>query len=160
MEWRVVNAAQYGAAQRRRRVFILHIVMILCTEMWKKAVSIGYHWVLWIYGQGVPDTENGKLSEAAVSNDIVDVSDKFVFEFANAGYMREGKIYTAKVVEKEETPTELREILQTNVDEKYYIPENKKEKWEYLKGAKKYREHPRMGISTYSQRERSRFRIF
>lgn len=138
VEWRVVNAAQYGAAQRRRRVFIFaHRNDTVYGNVEKKQSAldiIGYYGFM---ARAFPIQKMEKLSEAAVSNDIVDVSDKFVFEFANAGYMREGEIYTAKVVEKEETPTELREILQTNVDEKYYIPENKKEKWEYLKGAKK-----------------------
>ena len=61
VEWRVVNAAQYGAAQRRRRVFIFaYRNDTVYGNVEKKAVSIGYHWVLWIYGQGVPDTENGK----------------------------------------------------------------------------------------------------
>lgn len=138
VEWRVVNAAQYGAAQRRRRVFIFayrNDTVYGNVEKKQSALDIiGYYGFM---ARAFPIQKMEKLSEAAVSNDIVDVSDKFVFEFANAGYMREGKIYTAKVVEKEETPTELREILQTNVDEKYYIPENKKEKWEYLKGAKR-----------------------
>lgn len=32
VEWRVVNAALYGAAQRRRRTFILHIIMVQSME--------------------------------------------------------------------------------------------------------------------------------
>ena len=57
--------------------------------------------------------------------------------FENAGYMHKGKIYTAKVIELEEGSIHLGKILQKNVDEKYYIPVDKKAKWVYLKGAKK-----------------------
>ena len=72
-----------------------------------------------------------------MNGDIVEVSDCFAFSFQNAGYMRDGKIYTAKVKEKEEAPVLLGNILQKNVKEKFYIPEEKLEKWTYLKGAKK-----------------------
>jgi DNA (cytosine-5)-methyltransferase 1 len=41
------------------------------------------------------------------------------------------------VVEKAQPPILLGQILQRNVDEKYYIPSDKLAKWTYLKGAKK-----------------------
>jgi DNA (cytosine-5)-methyltransferase 1 len=84
-----------------------------------------------------PITEVGAVSRTAVGNDIVDVSDNFKFPFENAGYMHNGEIYTAKVVECEEKPITLGEILQRNVDEKHYITTEKMPKWTYLKGAKK-----------------------
>ena len=52
--------------------------------------------------------------------------------------MHEGKIYTVKIIDAEENPTLLGEILQKNVDEKFYEPVSKKmAKWDYLKGAQK-----------------------
>ena len=51
--------------------------------------------------------------------------------------MRDGVIYTAPVTEIAETPILLREVLQSNVDEKYYITSEKMPKWTYMKGAKK-----------------------
>ena len=79
----------------------------------------------------------GNVSRTAVGRDIVDVSDNFVFTFENAGYMNAGDIYTAKITEAEEPPILLRDILQKDVEEKYYITEDKKTKWMYLKGAKR-----------------------
>ena len=84
-----------------------------------------------------PIQEMGKVTNTEISTDIIDISDNFKFAFENAGYMHDGVIYTAKVIEAEESPILLGNILQANVDEKHYIPVDKMSKWTYLKGAKK-----------------------
>lgn len=137
-EWRVVNAAQYGAAQRRRRVFIfaykndtVYGAKIANTEAGLILSETG------LMAKAFPITEAGPLSEREISTDIVDVSDHFKFLFENAGYLHNGMIYTTHITEKEEAATLLGSVLQKNVDEKYYIPGDKMAKWTYLKGAKK-----------------------
>ena len=137
-EWRVVNAAQYGAAQRRRRIFIF--AYRNDTVYGSKMEMASAENIIADSGfmvRAFPITEVGAVSRTAVGNDIVDVSDNFKFPFENAGYMHNGEIYTAKVVECEEKPITLGEILQRNVDEKHYITTEKMPKWTYLKGAKK-----------------------
>lgn len=137
-EWRVVNAAQYGAAQRRRRIFIF--AYRNDTIYGNKMNDISAEIIFKNKGlmvQAFPITEISDITETVVSNDIVDVSDNFKFAFENAGYMHNGRIYTAKVTELEETPITLEKILQRNVDEKHYISNEKMPKWTYLKGAKK-----------------------
>lgn len=84
-----------------------------------------------------PIQEMGRTVETVLNDNIVDVSNSFAFTFENAGYMHEGRIYTAKIVEAEEKPILLGEILQKNVSEKYYISGDKMAKWTYLKGAKR-----------------------
>ena len=79
----------------------------------------------------------GQITETVIGGDIVDVSDNFAFAFETAGYMCKGRIYTAKVTEQEEEPITLGKILQTTVDDKFYITNEKMPKWTYLKGAKK-----------------------
>lgn len=137
-EWRVVNAAQYGAAQRRRRVFIYayrndtaygeRMAKVLAEDIIKKDG---------LMAKAFPVINMEKLKETTIAKDVVEVSDHFVFPFENAGYMHENNIYTAKIVEMEETPVMLGNILQKNVDEKYYISTDRMPKWVYLKGAKK-----------------------
>lgn len=137
-EWRVVNAAQYGAAQRRRRTFIF--AYRNDTVYGRKISNIDADAVIREDGfmvKALPIAEVGKMTQTALVGDIVDVSDSFKFAFENAGYMHNGLIYTAKVIEKEETPITLGQILQKNVDEKFYITTEKIPKWTYLKGAKK-----------------------
>ena len=139
VEWRVVNAAQYGAAQRRRRTFIF--AYRNDTVYGQKMANASADMIIkdkGLMSKAFPIQDMGRMTETIIGDDIVDVSDNFAFAFENAGYMHEGKIYTVKIIEAEEKPTLLGEILQKNVDEKFYEPVSKKmAKWDYLKGAKK-----------------------
>ena len=137
-EWRVVNAAQYGASQRRRRTFIfayrndtkygLSMSTVSAEEIIKKSG---------LMAKSFPISDMGKIANTVLDGDIVNVSDTFKFAFENAGYMNNGVIYTSKIIECEEMPITLGQILQSNVDEKFYISTEKMPKWTYLKGAKK-----------------------
>lgn len=137
-EWRVVNAAQYGASQRRRRTFIF--AYSNDTAYGTKMADMDAEVLIQRDGfmvKAFPIIEAGKLSQTSLDGDIVEVSDSFKFAFENAGYMHNGVVYTTKVIEQEDPPITLGQILQHNVDEKYYITSEKMPKWTYLKGAKK-----------------------
>ena len=138
VEWRVVNAAQYGAAQRRRRRFIF--AYRNDTIYGQKMGDVSVDMIIkddGLMAKAFPIQNMGRITETAIGGDIVDVSDNFAFVFENAGYMRKSRIYTAKVIEQEEEPITLRKILQKNVDDRFYITNEKMPKWTYLKGAKK-----------------------
>lgn len=137
-EWRVVNAAQYGAAQRRRRTFIFaYRNDTIYGQRMADAAPEAVIKNSGLMAKAFPVKGMGKITQAVLDSDIVSVSDHFAFAFENAGYMHAGDVYTAKIAEEEETPITLGEILQRNVEEKYYIPGDKMAKWIYLKGAKK-----------------------
>lgn len=139
VEWRVVNAAQYGAAQRRRRTFIY--AYRNDTIYGQKMADISADMIIkdgGLMAKAFPIQNMGRITETVIGGDIVDVSDNFAFAFEAAGYMRKGRIYTSKVIEQEEEPIALGKILQkNNVDDKFYITNEKMPKWTYLKGAKK-----------------------
>ena len=138
VEWRVVNAAQYGAAQRRRRTFIF--AYRNDTIYGQKMADISADMIIkngGLMAKAFPVQNIGQITETVIGGDIVDVSDNFAFAFETAGYMCKGRIYTAKVTEQEEEPITLGKILQKNVDDKFYITNEKMPKWTYLKGAKK-----------------------
>ena len=139
VEWRVVNAAQYGAAQRRRRTFIF--AYRNDTIYGQKMADISADMIIkdgGLMAKAFPIQDMGRITETVIGGDIVDVSDNFAFAFETAGYMRKGRIYTSKVIEQEEEPIALGKILQkNNVDDKFYITNEKMPKWTYLKGAKK-----------------------
>lgn len=138
VEWRVVNAAQYGAAQRRRRTFIF--AYRNDTIYGQKMADISADMIIkngGLMAKAFPIQNIGQITETVIGGDIVDVSDNFAFAFETAGYMCKGRIYTAKVTEQEEEPITLGKILQKNVDDKFYITNEKMPKWTYLKGAKK-----------------------
>lgn len=139
VEWRVVNAATYGAAQRRRRTFIF--AYNNSTNYATNQKNFNPENILLSEGlmsKAFPISEIGKISNKQIGTDIVEVSDSFAFDFKTAGYMTNGEIYTADVVECEEKPITLGQILEHNVPERYFITnEEKMAKWVYLKGAKK-----------------------
>lgn len=139
VEWRVVNAACYGAAQRRRRVFIFayrNDTVYSGTQKDKSPEEIfmsdGF------MAKAFPIEEHGPLSDTEILKDPYEVSEHFAFNFRPAGYMVNGHTYTADIVEKEEKPKLLGEILQKNVDAHFYITDDATlSKWTYMKGAKK-----------------------
>lgn len=138
VEWRVVNAAQYGAAQRRRRTFIF--AYRNNTVYGQKMANVSAGEIIkneGLMAKAFPIQDMGRMTQIVFINDIVNVSDHFAFAFENAGYMHEGNIYTVKVREAEEKPILLGDILQRNVDEKHYISGEKMAKWTYLKGPKR-----------------------
>lgn len=109
VEWRVVNAAQYGAAQRRRRTFIF--AYRNDTIYGQKMGDVSVDMIIkddGLMAKAFPTQNMGRITETAIGGDIVDVSDNFAFVFENAGYMRKSRIYTAKVIEQEEEPITLR----------------------------------------------------
>ena len=138
-EWRVVNAATYGAAQRRRRTFIYayrNDTKYGAAHKDDEAKSILI--AEGLMAKAFPVSEISDIKMCDISSDIVEVSDSFAFDFRAAGYMTAGKIYTADVTEIEEKPILLGEILERNADEKYFInDDDRMAKWVYLKGAKK-----------------------
>lgn len=147
-EWRVVNAAEYGAAQRRRRVFIF--VYRNDTKYAQSKKDMDHKTIIQNSGFfaktfPISDDEIKPLSTEVNYHDIPEVSENFEFSFFNSGIMTQGKITTAKITPKIESPTTLRNILQSNVPEKYYVDDDKLEKWKYLKGAKRIERTSRTG---------------
>ena len=139
VEWRVVNAATYGAAQRRRRTFIF--AYRDDTKFGKQQAETTVDDIILAKGlmaQAFPISGTTSIISTTISTDILDVSDHFSFDFRPAGYMTKGKIYTTNIEEIEEQPILLGSILEHNVNQKYYITdESRMAKWVYLKGAKK-----------------------
>lgn len=138
VEWRVINAAEYGFAQRRRRTFIYAYKN--STKYFKRIAEKSLEDIVlkdgfFVSEFKISNNTNGKLYEFKYK-DIYDVSNNFKLDFKNAGVMRNNQIYTVDVIPQENKPTVLRKIIEDKeVDEKYYIG-NTLEKWEYLKGAK------------------------
>ncbi|MBQ8960640.1 MAG: DNA (cytosine-5-)-methyltransferase [Ruminococcus sp.] len=138
VEWRVVNAALYGAAQRRRRTFIFayrnDTAYGRAMAQYTAEELIGSRGLM---ARAFPISAADEYKSAPVGTDLVEVSDCFSFPFEKAGVMTGGTITTADVTEIEERPVTLGEILEEKADQKYFIPSDKMEKWAYLKGSKR-----------------------
>ena len=144
VEWRVINAAEYGFAQRRRRVFIFAYKNGISFDESQQQYSseeIIFH--NGFFAKPFPIKEEpykNRSGKTELPLDIVEISDTFSFSFHTAGIMRGGKLYTAHV-----TPTSgsnftpLRDILidEDKVEDKFYLNTQQIEKFQYLRGAKK-----------------------
>ena len=147
VEWRVINAADYGMPQRRRRIFILG---------YKKGSNIEKKFrksnpLEWLSKAGVtqksfPATVIKSLSQISIEIDPVEVSKNFNLEkptvspFENSGVMFDGVAFTTRVEPKYMGEfAKLVDFLlsEDEVPEEYYIKsKDDLKKWTYLKGAK------------------------
>lgn len=156
VEWRVINAAEYGRSQRRRRVFFF--VYRNDTAFAKKLdqefeqndqVFDEKRYDDYIYQTGLFATQF-PIKQAPVknrqvyyelTNDIVEVSDNFTGTVWNTGVMRHGRYYSIDTEPNfDGQPITLGQILQdeSEVPQKYFLTSPEKlEKFQYLRGPKK-----------------------
>jgi DNA (cytosine-5)-methyltransferase 1 len=145
VEWRVINAGEFGHPQRRRRTFIFACYKTTkCYKALTKALkSKTPEEVLkssTIFTEDFPITLGTKVRQGDVLGTdyptLVEISDHFAFKFEGAGVMSAGKIITAKPVSAFKGPKKtLGSVLDPdNVLEKCYHVNV--EKFRYLKGAK------------------------
>ena len=145
VEWRVINAAEYGFPQKRRRVFIF--AYHETTKYFKKMKKHSAEQIIYsdgIFAKNFPIKEvklekGNTIISKGEFEDIVYISDEFNFHFFNAGIMVNGIVHTYKVMPEDSGKvTTLGDILEKEeVDEKYFLLNEKLEKWTYLKGSKK-----------------------
>ncbi len=147
VEWRVVNAGDYGMPQRRRRVFILGYYKNskLYKQMKITDVSSWIHKIGVFAKQFKVEQPNSLFlpDDFELDSNLKNVSDKFNLEntnkkFKNAGIMIDGKVTTAQI-----TPvfngkrTTLRDVLEERkVDKEFYINNEDLKRWKIEKGAK------------------------
>lgn len=155
VEWRVINAAEYGRSQRRRRVyFFAYRNDLKFAKRIDKKFELGNDIVEekyddYIFSDGLFATQFPVTTEIVkkrrayyeLDDDIVAVSDNFTGTVWNTGIMRHGKYYTIETVPNYKGKSlTLGDILQSEeeVDEKYYITDTEKlKKFQYLRGAKR-----------------------
>ncbi len=162
VEWRVVNAAEYGMPQRRRRVFFLGYHQ--STNLYKRLLSSDK--LDWMTKEGTVASafpaENVSgffCDELELKGNLVEVSDDFnkgekLSPFLNTGVMVDGKIYTVKTKPiYEGKKTLLGDVLQNGeVADEFFINEDDLPRWQYLKGAKKERRKTKDGFEyNYSE---------
>lgn len=159
VEWRIINAAEYGLQQRRRRTFIFACRRdqgFANTYMDFNPEAIvskeGF------FAKTFPVSKNitkNKVDSFSISvkryPTLLEVSNDFAEDFYRAGVVVGHEVYTREVtpISPKEQVT-LRDLLETDVDESFYKVDI--EKWKYLKGAKKALRTRKDG-STYNYSE-------
>jgi len=146
VEWRVINAADYGMPQRRRRIFFLGyhkttpLYKSLSTANKKDWISVNGTLATAFSVQNTPE----QYISFYIEGDLVEVSEQFnlgekLSPFANSGVFINGQVHTAKTSPNYAGPrTVIADVLQNGeVTSSFYVPTEDYHKWEYLKGAKK-----------------------
>jgi len=149
VEWRVINAADYGFAQRRRRVFIFayrNDSQFATTQQVMNDSELLHH--EGFFCSEFPVEENSSTVHLPFSEvlpeDVVEISDTFSARFRNSGVMKNGIFYTEELVPQKFAPITLGMKLEKDVDERYFLKNDELlkngktvlENFTYLKGPK------------------------
>ena len=144
VEWRVINAADYGMPQKRRRVFIFafhkstnHYKSLVKKDLKNKIINDS----IFAHEFPIKDKELDSNSLSISKDDfvdLVDITNNFKGQFFNSGIMINGNVYTSKVEKNCDDLFPLKNIIQKEeVDSKYFLNEETLEKFKYLKGSKR-----------------------
>lgn len=160
VEWRVINAAEYGMPQRRRRTYIVGYRED--SPVYNKVKDLK-DWVLYdgVMAKAFPFRAKDKtLSEFDITGTIKEVSDNFnkdgkISPWGNAGIMRDRHVYSvdAESVYEGTTMTLGGVVVDESfVPEEFFISQDEVAKWEYEKGAKKIERTSKEGYKyTFSE---------
>lgn len=145
VEWRIINAADYGMPQRRRRTYIVGYLKnsVVAQKVEKMEDWVEFDGVMAKAFEFRPKA--GTISEFDIEGSIKEVSDKFNkgkkdSPFGNAGMMMDRHVYSVDAEAVYDGP---RQTLGGNlidehlVPEEFFISEEELPRWEYEKGAKK-----------------------
>ena len=145
VEWRVINAAEYGMPQRRRRTYILGYRK---DSIVANQIEDTNNWLFHdgIMAKAFPFTQKGNtLSQFEITGTIKDVSDNFNKGKKESPFGTAGIMVNRNIISVDATPTyegtlqTLGNILvdEEFVPEEFFISDKDLPKWQYEKGAKK-----------------------
>lgn len=148
VEWRVINAADYGMPQRRKRIFFLAYLKDTTISKKLGKYKNPYEWIL----------EKGVLANSfevqktalknqdyfTINDDLVSISKSFNIKggpspFNNTGIMIDRKVYTVETKPNFDGKTiNLGDILISDdiVPNEFFIKDSEIAKWKYLKNSK------------------------
>lgn len=158
VDWRVINPAEYGWCQRRKRVFLF--IYRKDTDYFKHQQVLDDFGVgtSGIFEETYPtrtEVLKDRNNSFSLPKDIVEVSDSFSTQFWNSGSMIEGQVVTKELEPKYEGSRKvLGDILESSLDlsDAMYLSEDKVDKFRYLRGAKKFERTNSEGYTyTYSE---------
>jgi len=163
VEWRVINAADYGMPQRRRRIFILGYKKGTAVYNRLSKTRSAENWITetGLLAKTFSAALDGKMVSGNLTNDLVKLSDEFnqgkkLSPFQNSGYMVKGKFWTLKTkAVSDDIPTLLKDIVLPlkDVPNEFLINSLDLPKWEYHKGAKSERKFSKSGNYHYNYSE-------
>lgn len=158
VDWRVINPADYGWCQRRKRVFLF--VYRKDTPYFEQQQSledfgVGISGIFEETHETKGDIVKDRSHSFVLPEDIVEVSDSFSTQFWNAGSMIEGQVVTKELEPYYDGAyLVLKDVLECSSDlpNSLYLSEDKVDKFRYLRSAKKFERTNSEGFTyTYSE---------
>ena len=159
VEWRVINAAEYGQAQRRRRTFIFayhnqtKLFQDLAEDVCVYGIKAMHEYVSskGIMAKAFPVKSHTRaytdnwIDEMSYP-DLATVTKEQRVHLYNSGVMMNGRIYSVDVTPMYEAPIPIKDILEkSGVEERFFLRDEDMPRWIYAKGAKKELRHKRDG---------------
>ena len=149
VEWRVINAADYGMPQRRKRVYFLGYHK--GSEIYEKMSKMDrFRWAteseILVSAFKIKPIEIEKTEDFKIIGTLSEITENFNKEhadkspFKNAGLIVDREVMTFEASPKYDGPyTKLGDIIlsEDKVPENFFIDESSLDKWKYLKGSKK-----------------------
>ncbi|RHW55591.1 DNA (cytosine-5-)-methyltransferase [Clostridium botulinum] len=146
IEWRVINAAEYGFQQRRRRTFIFAVhnttnyyIKLENQNIYEQLQHAGFFSSIFNIETFSEESINSIDIKEKFDLDTLRISDNFKFEFRNSGIYKNGVISTVQTTPSNlltERQITLKDILEEHVEEIYILSDDDLEKWTYMKGPK------------------------
>lgn len=155
VEWRVINAADFGMPQRRRRVYIMAYKK--GTDIYKKIKALKDP-AKWLTDDGVMNKafpmglDKAVETPFVIEGDLADISENHIdynpkkSPFNTVGIMIDDKVYSAKGIPMFDESTALHQVKwktlgdvlidDSEVPKEFYL-KGDMDKWEYMKGSKK-----------------------
>lgn len=158
VDWRVINPADYGWCQRRKRVFLF--VYRKDTVYFKKQrgledFGVGTSGIFEETHETKNEVVKDRSSSFVLPEDIVEVSDSFSTQFWNSGAMIDGQVVTKELEPYYDGASlVLKDVLEnpSDLQTELYLSEDKVDKFRYLRSAKKFERTNSEGFTyTYSE---------
>lgn len=142
VEWRVVNAADYGFPQRRIRVFIV-ATRKSAADNYSSPEQVVFSEGVLARALRIKQNDSGLLQIPISSNPEI-VSREFgsgtkMSPFATGGYFADGSAWTTRVTaDSKRKRITLGDVLLDDVDvpDEFWVDSKRIKEWEFLKGAK------------------------
>lgn len=153
VEWRIINAAEYGMPQKRKRIYMVaYHETSFTAKIWEHN-NAPYQWILenGILAQALPCTLHPTKKEQrlfCIAGNLIEVTQQFnndasgrkqVTPFLNAGVMSHRQVWSLCVKSSYNgLYTTLGDVLvdEKDVPEMFFVSTEDLSKWEYLKGGK------------------------
>lgn len=147
VEWRVINAADYGMPQRRRRVFLVgYHSRTPQYKALRKAVPVEWLTMDGVLARAFPSSfSSSEIVHFDIAKDLAELTKKFGERvgrspFRSAGIMMDGVVFTGQYhpIHHGE-PARLGDHLlpDQQVPKEFFIPRADLAQWRYLKGPKR-----------------------